>query len=1389
MSLMGRIAVRILVVLLALGTVAGAVVGVEYFRRHQSRIYTDGVSVAVRASVAPVRNILWRAPDHLHRLINTPIYEYEPGLTADGERLYFVRGRAGHNANIYYVNRIDDGWSEPFALDAVNTLADELGPCPSPDGSALYFYSDRRGGSGGFDIWVVRKGEDGWSEPENLGPGINTRAHEYGPAITPDGVSLYFASNRTAADETPPSVEPEAWTATSRDEIYAGDYDIYVASLIGGDGSPAARVDELSSESHDGAPSISPLGDFIYFSSNRTDGFGGFDLYRARLNLEGAVSALEHLGADVNTPSNELDPWLSMQGFGLHFASDRPVPGRGPDQDAQFDVYYTTAREVYVDHDLPEVDWAAVWMDAWPVFLVVSFLLLLLWLLYRMFRDGTLRTRWAQLSLIAKCMIVSVVGHVLLMMLLALWQVTPSIGEFLRRPGATRVALMARSMSNDLAGQIRGHLTELQVTPSLALAETRAEAELDPSRPVETSNIAPESVQLADAQMEMIRRNREASASVPRFETDRVEETEPQSEATPSVTVPRDAPVLASDEANLRVQVTRANDAQRLQASVKATSVPQAVVSPAPDVSSINDAVPLVSQRAPEAASAPSIPMATPSQSVKVPETQSEQSIEFATPSATPQAASQEVAVAVRPSAPATQLRARNLVETNADPESDLVMTGASTTSIESASVPISVDVADAVTPETTAMASVTLPSVEPTEMMNPDVTFRAPDLETTEQAVAEAPSSTGLAVLDPLPDSAARPDSTRSEQRAYQTSAFNPDSVPIPDVELPSSFSVPQPEAQAELPVNIGLPNTLELAVPSETLVDASDVSTPVEESRQTRVEEASEGTITPREASAVASRRRAGVSLNPTMATNLSERVSDDELQLSSLPSSSSYARADVADVPVADAPSVSEPWDAAPDVPRAAENRLPDLDAVFAIEPTVPASEAASEIDAVRLSPDQNPARPETGARDRRAAFVLKDPISPAPLAVETGVLFEDNPMTREVMVEPTILAMTKPADVPMPMLRGLDVSVVSVPTIEPLAETMYPQRRPDLREALVEKGGGSEETEKAVADALAWLAEHQAEDGRWSGRHFDDECGHCGGAATHDFDRAVTGLALLCFLGADHTHTRDGPYRDTVDRGLRWLLSQQRRNGDLRRGATMYSHGIATIALCESYGMTADPTLLEPCQRAVSFIEQSRNRSVGGWRYEPGQPGDTSVLGWQIMALVSARRSGIDVADETFESADTWLDRVSHPRRPGRYSYQRGIPATHSMTAEGLFVRQLLGHGPSDPSNRESVDFILTSLPDWSDDANTYYWYYGTLAMFQNGGAPWNQWNKSLVDELLKHQRADGEAAGSWDPKDRWSTIGGRVYQTAICTLTLEVYYRYLPLYVDDRNDSP
>ncbi len=251
---------------------------------------------------------------------------------------------------------------------------------------------------------------------------------------------------------------------------------------------------------------------------------------------------------------------------------------------------------------------------------------------------------------------------------------------------------------------------------------------------------------------------------------------------------------------------------------------------------------------------------------------------------------------------------------------------------------------------------------------------------------------------------------------------------------------------------------------------------------------------------------------------------------------------------------------------------------------------------------------------------------------------------------------------------------------------------------------------------------------------------------------------------------------------MTRGLVWLLAQQEPDGSLIGNESMYSHGIATIALAEAYGMSGDERLAAPVTAAADFIYDARNRNFGGWRYEPGQVGDTSVMGWQVMALSAAKRAGVEVPDEAFDVARRWLQKVRDPWKQGLYAYQPKRKVTPSMTAEAMFVNQLLGVDRDEEHMGMSADYIVEVLPDWKRDNNTYFWYYATLALFQHGDEHWDRWNEVIKQELVEHQSTSGPAAGSWSPLGKWANVGGRVYQTAICTLILEVYYRYLPLYM-------
>lgn len=361
--------------------------------------------------------------------------------------------------------------------------------------------------------------------------------------------------------------------------------------------------------------------------------------------------------------------------------------------------------------------------------------------------------------------------------------------------------------------------------------------------------------------------------------------------------------------------------------------------------------------------------------------------------------------------------------------------------------------------------------------------------------------------------------------------------------------------------------------------------------------------------------------------------------------------------------------------------------------------------------------------------------------------------------------------------------------------------FGSRTGTAKAALVRAGGGSVPSERAVTRGLEWLQRHQRPDGGWSLNPAPQCDGDrkCPADPALESDTAATGLALLPLLGAGHHHEQEGPFQDNIRRGLKWLTDHQKSNGDLFVGgsgnAQMYSHAIATMTLCEAYGLTRDPHLLKPAQNAIDFIVKAQNPDDGGWRYTPGQPGDTSVFGWQLFALRSAYLAGIDVPNDTVSGARKYLDRAAADPIAATYAYQPGRPMTPVMTAEGLLCRQYLGWTRNHPALNQGVQKVADDLSKNSaKQRNVYYWYYATQLLHNVQGPLWQSWNLQVRDGLVSQQVIDRStcAYGSWHPNqpiaDAWGKEAGRHFTTCLALLTLEVYYRYLPLY-SERGDNP
>ncbi|MDX2038892.1 MAG: prenyltransferase/squalene oxidase repeat-containing protein [Isosphaeraceae bacterium] len=380
-------------------------------------------------------------------------------------------------------------------------------------------------------------------------------------------------------------------------------------------------------------------------------------------------------------------------------------------------------------------------------------------------------------------------------------------------------------------------------------------------------------------------------------------------------------------------------------------------------------------------------------------------------------------------------------------------------------------------------------------------------------------------------------------------------------------------------------------------------------------------------------------------------------------------------------------------------------------------------------------------------------------------------------------------------PLPLRSGVRRGLDEIPSV-------YRSRLDPNRTKLAQESGASEESEQAVERALDWLSRHQDADGRWDGgtarykdgsiaENDDDYLVHCpagdlcfGPCYYWEADTALTGLSLLAFLGSGYTHV-DGKYASTVAKGLDFLRSQQKPDGDLRGRSVavgMYCHAIATLALSEAYALTGEPALRVPVERALSFLVRSRAVDGRAWRYAPSAPvGDTSILGWVVMALKSGKENGMAIEPRVRSGIAEWLGLVSAGPSQGMARYQPNEKVTPTMTAEAWVCRQFLGLDDS-PSKQEEAARYLLSHPPKEPPFNLYYIYYGTLAMYQRGGPEWTRWNREARDLLLLRQRRNGHATGSWDPDDsQYGTHGGRIYCTALAALSLEVYYRYLRLY--------
>ena len=389
------------------------------------------------------------------------------------------------------------------------------------------------------------------------------------------------------------------------------------------------------------------------------------------------------------------------------------------------------------------------------------------------------------------------------------------------------------------------------------------------------------------------------------------------------------------------------------------------------------------------------------------------------------------------------------------------------------------------------------------------------------------------------------------------------------------------------------------------------------------------------------------------------------------------------------------------------------------------------------------------------------------------------------------------------------------------------------------------GATNESEDAVDKALKWLAAHQLEDGSWSYDH--TQARSCHGQCTDpgtmtDAVNGATGMALLCFISHGNTHA-GGRYQGVVINGLKYLIGHMKPDGSMYdKQGRMYSHALATMALCEDLRIRKDKDFrkvtseglgvmpgpaavpggadgeadekpapgLKPhpgvvsfrdkqamkhqnregqqmeniifgaALRAVQFTIRAQDSTNGGWRYEPGKPdSDVSVTGWQVMSLYSAGKVFDGLPKAWQGSLNKFLDKLQNDHYGSQYGY-------HIVDDKN----------PS--STRSAIGLLCRLYTEWTgaeqgfvqgtealgragiNRQDMYQDYYVTLLLHHVGGQLWDTWNGQMRPYLIGSQASAGHEAGSWSFRGGWAKNGGRHYDTCLATLILEVYYRSKPI---------
>ncbi len=1238
--------------------------------------WTDGVTLVLDEGERPPRRVRWKDPEPVEPAEPIGLPLFEPCFAQGPRTLLFAAGVPGRNVDLYAALLVDGRIEEVRPLAGVNSPHDDR--APSLEEGTLVFASDRPGGAGRLDVY--RAAWNGGS-PASPVPIVEANGpfEETDPAIRPRGGGLLFASDR------------------------AGGFDLYFLEP-GASGASPHLLPELSSPADDRAPAFRSDGRAVVFASDRD---GTLDLFLSWFDPTRDWTAPVPLER-FSGPLDETDPALSPEGFSLLLARSQPERPEAKGLALAQSSELLRASPGFSSLEL----------------LGLAALLLLVALL------SLLGRRWKTLDLLSKCLLASILLHLLLLLLSKKVRVETRLEEPPKRSPTYRIRILPSEQSV-ARSKSRGDRVEQVPGDPEATQRASLEAPEPVAAPVEEIGSMLAS---AKSPTELV----QTPAPVPTGPATRrepVEESVPLRDRDPAAAERRrggGAPLLLEESAT-RVGPSAARDAERASASPAPSEAP----SPAPTDSSIA----LRGERI--AAAQPRLGEPGPSPSPLEPP-------KVAAGEAPPSRAG---SASSAPPALALEARSEAGSAISVSPPNRRFSEGDSK---PSALAPGPIGVGGA----RRGARDVALGEVPPPAVPAPGERSEAEISSPALRAVGPAESSDAGKKVTALPTLALE---ARSE----------------------TGSAGPQPAPNRQFPQGPSSPSSLD---PGPVAL-RSDPN----QARDVALAE-----VRPPAVQAPGQRGEIGLS-SPTVRTSPAAEPSQPGKRIAALPGLALEARSETSAGPQP-APSrqfpegLSSPSSLAPGplALRGDPGKARDSDPRQFGAVAVPASGDRGEIGLP--SPSLRApvaATPEVGGEKGKA---------PAGLALEARSFPGPAEPRAEAPARPSIGL--GGADRLAPGALDLAIPSPAPPASPPpreLAGTPYERRSGLPKEVALREFGGTPETEKAVAEGLRYLASIQRRDGSWGDAGDRD-------SKYRDLRIGKTGLALLAFLAAGHTHLSGSEHEAVVERALRFLLGRQDEETGQFGDSEGYGHGICAYAFAEAYAMTKASDLREPLERAIARIleEQETRRDprfFGGWSYYyvDGSRFDewprASITAWQVMALESARLGGIGIPDEAFTAARAYLlrsfdeehDYFRYSHDPRRLS--SGYRTLPGSTPASIFALGLLGAG-EDPRVASAIPFVRDRRPRSFQvrseerfvshgEGNLYFWYYGTLAFFQRGGPLWTEWNEAMKGTLLPAQQSDG----SWTPIDPYARIAGdddadRSYTTAVCVLMLEVYYRYV-----------